>query len=83
MSLMLAFLMTFTVVFAEPTSKSKKLSPKKHEELVKREKIAKEKLMMLDKKKEDCDEKAKKPIEIKPEAISLTGNTGCSLDETH
>jgi hypothetical protein len=29
----------------------------------------------------DCDEKAKKPIEIKPESISLSGNTGCSLDE--
>jgi heat shock protein HslJ len=33
------------------------------------------------KKEEDCDEKAKKPIEIKEETISLTGNTGCSLDE--
>lgn len=33
------------------------------------------------KKEEDCDEKAKKPIEIKAETISLTGNTGCSLDE--
>jgi hypothetical protein len=32
-------------------------------------------------KEEDCDEKAKKPIEIKEETISLTGNTGCSLDE--
>jgi len=30
---------------------------------------------------EDCDEKAKKPIEIKAETISLSGNTGCSLDE--
>jgi hypothetical protein len=33
------------------------------------------------KKAADCDEKAKKPIEIKPESISLSGNTGCSLDE--
>lgn len=32
-------------------------------------------------KEEDCDTKAKKPIEIKPETISLSGNTGCSLDE--
>lgn len=32
-------------------------------------------------KEEDCDDKAKKPIEIKEETISLTGNTGCSLDE--
>ena len=33
------------------------------------------------KKDEDCDDKAKKPVEIKPETISLSGNTGCSLDE--
>ena len=32
-------------------------------------------------KEEDCDDKAKKPIEIKEDTISLTGNTGCSLDE--
>ncbi len=32
-------------------------------------------------KEEDCDDKAKKVIEIKEETISLTGNTGCSLDE--
>jgi hypothetical protein len=30
---------------------------------------------------EDCDDKAKKPIEIKPETISLSGNTGCTLPE--
>lgn len=29
---------------------------------------------------EDCDEKAKKPIEIKEETISLSGNTGCTLE---
>ncbi len=33
------------------------------------------------KKEEDCDDKAKKPIEIKPETISLSGNTGCTLPE--
>jgi len=33
------------------------------------------------KKEEDCDDKAKKKIEIKEEIISLTGNTGCSLEE--
>lgn len=33
------------------------------------------------KKEADCDTKAKKPIEIKPETISLSGNTGCSLDD--
>ena len=30
---------------------------------------------------EDCDEKAKNPIEIKEETISLSGNTGCTLEE--
>ncbi len=35
----------------------------------------------LDKKAADCDEKAKKPVEITPESISLSGTTGCSLDE--
>jgi hypothetical protein len=34
-----------------------------------------------DKKPEDCDDKAKKPIEITQESISLSGTTGCSLDE--
>lgn len=29
----------------------------------------------------DCDKKAKKPIEITPTSISLSGNTGCSLDD--
>lgn len=33
------------------------------------------------KAEEDCDEKAKKPIEIKEETISLSGNTGCTLEE--
>ena len=33
------------------------------------------------KKEEDCDDKAKKKIEIKEETISLTGNTGCTLEE--
>jgi hypothetical protein len=32
-------------------------------------------------KEEDCDDKAKKPIEIKEDTISLNGDTGCSLDE--
>ena len=30
---------------------------------------------------EDCDDKAKKPIEIKEDTISLSGNTGCTLEE--
>ena len=34
-----------------------------------------------EKKEADCDKKAKEIVEIKEESISLTGNTGCSLDE--
>jgi hypothetical protein len=33
------------------------------------------------KKEEDCDDKAKKPVEIKVETISLGSNTGCTLPE--
>ncbi|MBA2404863.1 MAG: hypothetical protein H0V66_08850, partial [Bdellovibrionales bacterium] len=43
--------------------------------------VKKEQTKAQAKKEEDCDDKAKKPIEIKEETISLTGNTGCSLDE--
>lgn len=32
-------------------------------------------------KTEDCDEAAKKPIEIKEETISLNNTTGCTLEE--
>ncbi len=60
----------------------------KEDEMVRaeKEKMAKEKLKKVEaanKKEEDCDDKAKKPVEIKPESISLSGNTGCSLDEAH
>jgi heat shock protein HslJ len=41
-----------------------------------------EKLKIIE-KEEDCDEKAKKVIEIKPESISLGGNTGCTLEESN
>lgn len=35
-----------------------------------------------EKKEEDCDDKAKKKVEITPESITLgSGTTGCSLDE--
>ncbi len=36
-----------------------------------------------EKKEADCDKKAKETVEIKEESISLTGNTGCSLDEVN
>ena len=83
MSFVLALLIVSTVVLAGPTAKTSTLPVTKEHEIVKRYKMAKEKLKMLDKKEEDCDEKAKKPVEIKPESISLTGNAGCSLDEAH
>ena len=34
-----------------------------------------------EKKEADCDKKAIEIVEFKEESISLTGNTGCSLDE--
>ena len=35
----------------------------------------------LGKKEEDCDDKAKKPVEIKAETLSLGGgNAGCTLE---
>lgn len=43
--------------------------------------VKKEQIKAEAKKEEDCDDKAKKPIEIKEDTISLTGNTGCTLDE--
>jgi hypothetical protein len=55
----------------------KEVLTKKEIEAIKRGK------KLPEKKEEDCDEKAKKPIEIKPETISLGGNAGCTLDEAH
>jgi hypothetical protein len=79
------FLVT-TTAFAAPdrilpvTKESEALKADK----LAKDKAAKEKLKMLDKKSaEDCDDKAKKPIEIKPESISLSGTAGCSVDEAH
>ena len=73
------------IVLAAPAGKARILPVTKEDEAVQKDKIAKEKLKMLDKKKEaDCDDKAKKPVEIKPESISLGGGTaGCSLDDAH
>jgi hypothetical protein len=34
-------------------------------------------------KEEDCEKKAQKKIVIQPESISLTGNAGCSLEDSH
>lgn len=69
-----------------PVTKEDEMVRKEKEKIAK-EKMAKEKLKKVEaanKKEEDCDDKAKKPIEIKPESISLGGGTaGCSLDEAH
>lgn len=75
-------LLTSAAAYAGP---NRILPVTKEDEQMKKDKIAQEKLKMLDKnkKEEDCDDKAKKPVEIKPESISLSGNTGCSLDEAH
>lgn len=63
---------------ASSTSAKKTLPVNKLEEAMKKQKPV---IKVETKKEEDCDEKAKKPIEIKEESISLSGNTGCSLDE--
>lgn len=71
-------------VLAAPVATKRILPVTKDDTLIKREKLAKEKIKALDKKAEDCDTKAKKPIEIKAESISLGGGTaGCSLDDVH
>lgn len=37
--------------------------------------------VQTEKADEDCDDKAKQKVEIKEETISLSNNTGCTLDE--
>jgi hypothetical protein len=83
MKTFLTLMLFSTAVLAGP---NRILPVTKESEQVKKDKIAQEKLKMLDKNKkaEDCDDKAKKPVEIKPESISLgSGTAGCSLDEAH
>jgi hypothetical protein len=67
--------------FAKPATTNKILPISKAEIALRKEQAEKKKLAAIAKDKEDCDAKAKKKVEITPEAISLTGNTGCSLDE--
>lgn len=47
--------------------------------------FVKKEILSADKNKspEDCEDKAKKKVEIKPESISLTGNAGCTLEDAH
>ncbi len=73
-------LISFTA-FAGPKTQKKILPVSKIEEVVKNDKQVNDKLKKLEKNSEDCLDKVKKKVEIKPESISLTGNTGCSLDE--
>ncbi len=68
----------FTFMFSTLTLADSTVANKKE---VKKDKLTLEKLKIIE--KEDCDDKAKKPVEIKPESISLSGNTGCSLDDAH
>ena len=58
------------------------ISPAKKETAVKKKTVETKSVHPALKEEEDCDDKAKKPIEIKPETISLGGgNTGCTLPE--
>lgn len=85
MKILVGLFLLSSIAYAAPTASKKILPVTKEDEMVKKDKIAKEKLKMLDKKTEDCDDKAKKPVEIKPESISLSGAgaAGCTLDEAH
>ena len=74
--LIAAFLFSSVAMAVAP--ETKKNPPVKKVE----QKVTNEKLKMLDKKEEDCDDKAKKPVVIVPETISLGGgNAGCTLPE--
>lgn len=76
------FLTLFSLAcFAGPKAQQKILPVSKIEEVVKNDKMVNDKLKKIKEEKEDCDKKAQKKVEIKPESISLTGNTGCSLDD--
>lgn len=78
MKFLMVTMLLSTFVFANPAGSKKNLPV--NEDKIAKDKVTSEKLKMLDQKEEDCDDKAKKPVEIKPEAISLTGNAGCTLE---
>lgn len=84
MKVFIVLVLFSNIVMAAPAGQTRILPVTKEDKAVQKDKIAKEKLKMLDKKEADCDEKAKKPVEIKPESISLgSGTAGCSLDDAH
>ena len=74
-------LLVATSVMAAPSVVKKTQPINKAEAMVKKEKTKQPNT--LDKKTEDCDDKAKKPVVISEESISLSGTTGCSLDDAH
>lgn len=83
MKILIAVLFVSSFAVAAPEGKNRILPVTKEQEQVKKDKLAQEKLKALGIDTEDCDDKAKKPVEIKPESISLSGNAGCTLDEAH
>lgn len=75
-------LLSFALACNAAPTETKKTLPMPKGEVLKIEQSRKTGVVKTEtKKEEDCDDKAKKTIEIKAETISLTGNTGCSLDE--
>jgi hypothetical protein len=82
MKIFLSIIFLSTSIYANSKASQKTQSVKPKTQNSKQESVKNDKLKVLD-KKEDCDTKAKKIVEIKPESISLGGNTGCSLDQAH
>lgn len=62
------------------STKAEKKEIKHDVKSAKSQQATNDKLKALDKKEEDCDDKAKKKVEIVPETISLSGNAGCTLE---
>lgn len=83
MKVLVLTLLFTTAAVAAPKATQRILPVTKDQEAVQKDKLAQEKIKALDKKEEDCDDKAKKPVEITPQSISLSGTAGCSLDEAH
>lgn len=86
MKLLVIALMITSAAFAGPKTLQKTLPVDKdvvaaNKEVAKAKPAPTAKAQEVLKDKEDCDDKAKKEVKIEPEAITLGGNTGCSLDE--
>ncbi len=80
---LIAVLFVSSFALAAPESKNRTLPVTKVQKQIKKDKATQEKLKALGIKEEDCEDKAKEPVEIKPESISLSGNAGCTLDEAN